>query len=71
MPNPKVIKSNLKYEMILIVVEALNRNKNNRTKTAEELGVSVRSVRTWIKQAREIGFDIPDHKPWEWRKKVC
>jgi DNA-binding NarL/FixJ family response regulator len=52
-------------------LECLERNNHNRTRTAKELGVSVRSVRNWLKAMglgvaphKPICDDVPRDKPW-------
>jgi len=42
------------------VEEALSVNGWSRVKTAEDLGLNVKTIRRWISQYREAGLDIPD-----------
>jgi two-component system response regulator FlrC len=44
----------------VIILETLRQFDGNRTKTAESLGVSVRTIRNKLKQYRELGEDVPD-----------
>jgi len=58
---------NLKAErmeiMILaLVYRTLSDNKFNRTKTAESLGVTPKTVRGWIRKLKKWGINIPDYK---------
>jgi transposase len=39
---------------------ALERNGWVRQRAADELGVCIRTVRNWIRQMRDAGFEIPD-----------
>lgn len=43
------------------MIDALKVNNWNRAKTAEQLGVSIRTIRYWIKHAKKCGKIIPDY----------
>jgi len=40
--------------------EKLREYNWNRTHTANAVGISVRTVRHWVKHLRDAGYDIPD-----------
>lgn len=42
-----------------MILQVLEENRGNRTKTAEELGISVRTLRNKIRDFREMGIEIP------------
>lgn len=48
--------SEIEKEMIL---QVLQENRGNRTKSADELGISVRTLRNKIRDFREMGLEIP------------
>ncbi len=43
----------------LVILETLRHYDGNRSRTAEALGVSARTIRNKIKQYRELGIDVP------------
>lgn len=44
----------------LVILETLRHYDGNRSRTAEALGVSARTIRNKIKQYRELGIEVPD-----------
>lgn len=46
------------------LIDALERNGWNRTRAAKDLGVCLRTVRTWVAQMKEAGFEIKDSTHW-------
>lgn len=46
------------------LVSTLERNGWNRTHTAKEIGMSLRTVRLWISQLKAAGFEIKDAPHW-------
>ncbi len=53
------IESNIRYEMLVSALATLERNDYNRSKTARELGICVRTLRLWIDAARKMGINVP------------
>jgi DNA-binding NarL/FixJ family response regulator len=61
-------------EKVAQFLACLERNGNNRTNTARELGISVRTVRYWLKNlqdqapppptAKEVAATRIDRRPW-------
>jgi len=47
---------------LALVYRTLSDNKFNRSKTADSLGVSVKTVRAWIRKLKKWGINIPDFK---------
>lgn len=43
-----------------LVMQTLKENGFNRTRTADILGVSARSIRYWIEKYRKLGMEIPN-----------
>lgn len=42
-----------------LILQVLRENNGNRTRSAEELGISVRTLRNKIREFRELGMEIP------------
>jgi biotin operon repressor len=47
------------FEVFLL---SLEKNDWNRTQTARDLGVSVRTVRHWVRLLRFLGYEVEDSK---------
>ena len=45
------------FQLVLGILET---NNHNRSETARSLGMPVRTLRSWIRMFRDMGFDIPD-----------
>ena len=52
-------KNRLPWKNRAELLEALERNDWVRQRAAEELGICIRTVRYWIRQMRDAGFEIP------------
>jgi DNA-binding NtrC family response regulator len=55
---------------VLYTLMVLERNKGNRTTTALDIGVKLRTLRSKIMEYRIEGYDIPEHKPNGRPKKI-
>jgi DNA-binding NtrC family response regulator len=50
----------LRWHQWKAIEECLFRHAGNRSATARELGISIRSVRNWCAWARSGGLDVPE-----------
>lgn len=58
------MNSPLRMLVISTVIDSLRANDWNRTHTAKELGISLRTVRYYIIEAKQLGMEVQDSKPW-------
>lgn len=62
-------KLNLRYVMLKHIADRLAANEGNRTKTAKEVGVSIRTVRNMINEMEEWGIKVKKLPPIKARRK--
>lgn len=60
----------LRNELLKIVYDRLNDCRWNRTHAAASLGVSYNTMKTYVKELKELGYDIPPN-PLDRRVKSC
>ena len=51
----------LRLALYEIIYTYLSKNNFNRSDTAVELGVSIRAMRNYVKELKEMGYHIPDN----------
>lgn len=56
----------MKDQQRALILTTLAYHKGNRTDTARELGMPIRTLRNWIKRLREKGFDTYDTQQVRW-----
>jgi len=44
----------------MITLAILEKNEGNRTHTAKELGMSIRTIRVWISEMKAMGWEVTD-----------
>lgn len=51
---------NIKQHKYKLFLEKLRENNGNRTQTAKDLGISIRTARNWVSDLRDMGKNVPD-----------
>jgi len=60
--NGKLGMPQYRYEQRKHFLEMLEKNNWNRAETARQLGVCIRTVRTWVAHLRLCGVPVPDNE---------